>query len=143
MTLQLDLWEGAPMMTRRWITGRSGETACVSQGAEPVFLLTKLRTLIGIWIALHAVSGYAAEVQVDNLADLSLEQLSDIEVTSVSGRAERLSEAPASIFVITGEDIRRSGANTLPEALRLAPNLQVARTAAASYAISSRGFNNA
>jgi iron complex outermembrane receptor protein len=77
-----------------------------------------------------------------DLADLSLEELGSIEVTSVSGHAERLGDAPASIFVITGEDIRRSGATSLPEALRLAPNLQVARTNANSYAISARGFNN-
>jgi iron complex outermembrane receptor protein len=77
-----------------------------------------------------------------SFADLTLEQLANIEVTSVSGRAERLSDAPASIFVITGEDIRRSGARTLPEALRIAPNLQVARTSAHAYAISARGFNN-
>ena len=77
-----------------------------------------------------------------SLADLTLEQLANIEVTSVSGRAERLSDAPASIFVITAEDIRRSGARTLPEALRIAPNLQVARTSANAYAISARGFNN-
>jgi iron complex outermembrane receptor protein len=76
------------------------------------------------------------------LADLSLEELANIEVTSVSRRAERLSEAPASIFVITHEDIRRSGATSLPEALRLAPNLQVARVNSSSYAISARGFNN-
>ncbi|HET7597982.1 MAG TPA: TonB-dependent receptor [Burkholderiales bacterium] len=77
-----------------------------------------------------------------DLADLSLEELSNIEVTSVSKRAESLSDAPASIFVITNDDIRRSGVRTLPEALRLAPNLQVARVSASSYAISSRGFNN-
>ncbi len=77
-----------------------------------------------------------------DLVELSLEQLANIEVTSVSRRAERLADAPASIFVITNEDIRRSGVVTLPEALRLAPNLQVARTSSSGYAISARGFNN-
>ena len=77
------------------------------------------------------------------LIDLELEQLSNIIVTSVSRREERLSDAPASIFVITSEDIRRSGATSLPEALRLAPNLQVARADAAQYAISARGFYSA
>ena len=76
-----------------------------------------------------------------DLADLSLEELGNIEVTSVSGRAEKLSGAAASIFVVTGDDIRRSGASSLPEALRLAPNLQVARVDSARYAISARGFN--
>jgi iron complex outermembrane receptor protein len=75
------------------------------------------------------------------LADLSIEQLSDIVVTSVSRRAEPLGRAAASIFVISGDDIRRSGARTIPEALRLAPNLQVARSGASGYAITARGFN--
>lgn len=84
----------------------------------------------------------AQVVAARNLADLSLEQLSNIEVTSVSGRAESLQDAPASIYVITAEDIRRSAVVTLPQALRLAPNLQVAQLSGGQYAISARGFNN-
>jgi iron complex outermembrane receptor protein len=80
--------------------------------------------------------------RAEELADLSLEELANLEVTSVSRRAERLADAPASLFVITGEDIRRSGVTSLPEALRLAPNLEVARIDARQYAISARGFNN-
>jgi iron complex outermembrane receptor protein len=76
------------------------------------------------------------------LAELTLEELSELPVTSVSGRPQSLRSAPASVYVITGEDIRRSGATSLPEALRLAPNLQVARLSASQYAISARGFNN-
>jgi iron complex outermembrane recepter protein len=77
-----------------------------------------------------------------DLPEMTLEQLSNIEVTSVSRHGERLSDAPASIYVITSEDIRRSGATNLPEALRLAPVLQVARADANQYAISARGFNS-
>jgi len=77
-----------------------------------------------------------------SLADYSLEQLADVVVTSVARRETRLSEAPASVFVISGADIRRSGATSLPEALRLAPNLQVARANAHDYAISARGFGS-
>src|SRR5258708_20051984 len=84
--------------------------------------------------------GAAPGVQV--LKDLSIEELSNIEITSVSKRDEKLSDAPASVFVITAEDIRRSGATSLPEALRIAPNLEVARVNANSYSISARGFNN-
>jgi iron complex outermembrane receptor protein len=94
-------------------------------------------------MALHAVAHAAARNRVTELADLTLEQLSNIEVTSVSGRGESLQDAAASIYVITGEDIRRSAATSLPEALRLAPNLEVAQLNAAQYAISARGFNNA
>lgn len=91
----------------------------------------------------YAKAGGAEPLLLADLADLSLEQLANLEVTSVSRHAERISDAPASIFVITAEDIRRSGATSLPEALRIAPNLQIARVDAKSYAISARGFNNA
>jgi len=75
--------------------------------------------------------------------DLSLEELANLQVTSVNRRPTPVATAPASIYVITGEDIRRTGATSLPEALRLAPNLQVARVDARNYAITARGFNNA
>ena len=75
-------------------------------------------------------------------ADMSLEQLSSILVTSVSRQEEPLGSAAAAIYVISAEDIRRSGATTLPETLRLAPNLHVARADANQYGISARGFNN-
>src|SRR3546814_8876373 len=67
--------------------------------------------------------------------------ISQVEVTSVSKRAERLSDAPAAIYVITSEDIRRSTATSLPEALRLAPNLLVQQIDARQYSIGARGFN--
>lgn len=69
-------------------------------------------------------------------------ELGNIEITSVSKRPEPLSDAPASVFVITAEDIRRSGVTSLPDALRLAPNLLVARVHSSGYSISARGFNN-
>jgi iron complex outermembrane receptor protein len=84
----------------------------------------------------------AEEASSRDLGELNIEQLGNIDVTSVSKHAERLADAPASIFVITAEDIRRSGATSLPEALRLAPNLEVARVSSSAYAISARGFNN-
>ncbi|KQY17060.1 hypothetical protein ASD28_20395 [Massilia sp. Root133] len=74
-------------------------------------------------------------------ADLSIEELANIDVTSVSRRPERLQDAPASVYVITADDIRRSGARNLAEALNLAPNLQVARGSNANYFISARGMN--
>jgi iron complex outermembrane receptor protein len=82
------------------------------------------------------------QVSRSDLSDLSLEQLSNVVVTSVSRREEKLSQAAASIYVITAQEIRASGATTLPEALRLAPNLDIARADAVQYAISARGFNN-
>lgn len=78
-----------------------------------------------------------------SLVDLSLEELAPLEITSVCRRAERLSDAAASVYVVAAEAIRRSGATSLPQALRIAPNLQVAQVSASQYAISARGFNNA
>jgi iron complex outermembrane receptor protein len=99
--------------------------------------------------ALAALTLLPAHVHADDnqqgqpvdFADLSIEELANIEVTSVSRRPESLQEAPASVFVITAEDIRRSGARSLPEALRLAPNLQVTRSSNTNYYISARGMN--
>ena len=99
------------------------------------------RALVSSALLASAAAG-AQTMRVADLADLSIEELGNIQITSVSRHAERLSDAPAAIFVITGEDIRRSGVTRLPEALRLAPNLEVARVSASSYAISARGFNS-
>jgi iron complex outermembrane receptor protein len=76
------------------------------------------------------------------LKKMSLEQLMAIEVSSVSRRPERLSETASAIQVITRDDIRRSGATRLPEALRLATNLEVDQLDASQWAISARGFNS-
>lgn len=91
-----------------------------------------------LWpLAAHASNAELA------LVDLSLEELASLQVTSVNRRPTPVATAAASIYVITGEDIRRTGVTSLPEALRLAPNLQVARVDARNYAITARGFNNA
>lgn len=79
---------------------------------------------------------------VEDLRAMSLEDLAAVEVTSVSKRAEPLSAAAAAVYVISAEDIRRSGARTLPEALRLAPNLQVEQIDARSWSITARGFGS-
>lgn len=83
----------------------------------------------------------SAATQLPDLMRLSIEELSNMEISSVSRRQEPISRAPAAVYVITPDDIRHSGARTIPEALRLAPNLLVGRTDALSYAISARGFN--
>lgn len=73
---------------------------------------------------------------------LSIEELMDMEVTSVSKKPEKLTAVASAIQVITQDDIRNSGATSVPEVLRLAPNLQVAQVNASQWAISARGFNN-
>jgi iron complex outermembrane receptor protein len=79
--------------------------------------------------------------RLSDLATMSLEDLTRLEVTSVSKHKEKLTDAPAAVYVITGEDIRRSGVTSIAEALRMAPGLEVARVDAHDWAITSRGFN--
>jgi iron complex outermembrane recepter protein len=74
---------------------------------------------------------------------MSLQQLINLRVTSVAKAPQALSEAPAAVYVITHEQIVRSGATSLPEALRLAPNLEVTQVSASDYVVSARGFNGA
>ena len=74
---------------------------------------------------------------------MSLEQLANVEVTSVSKSAQSLSSAAASIYVITREEILRSGVLSIPEALRLAPNLQVTQLTSSEYSNGARGFAGA
>ncbi len=77
----------------------------------------------------------------EGLKRMSLEELMEISVTSASRREERLSNTAAAIDVITADEIRRSGATTIPDALRLATGLHVARYDSRTWAISARGFN--
>jgi iron complex outermembrane recepter protein len=84
----------------------------------------------------------AQDLEMQKLKALSIRQLMDVEVTSVSKRSEKITETPSAIQVITKEDIRYSGATNVPELLRLATNLQVAQVNASQWAISARGFNN-
>ncbi len=82
--------------------------------------------------------------QGEDLTELDLEQLMDleVEVTSATRRAQPLADVPGAIFVLTNEDLRRSGADSLPEALRLVPGMQVARLDANRWAVTARGFND-
>jgi iron complex outermembrane recepter protein len=90
----------------------------------------------------QTLSGQAEELQsTEDLKHLSLEQLMDLQVTSVARHPEKLLQAAAAVQVITREEIRRSGASTLAEALRLADNLEVAQKNSHDWGISARGFN--
>jgi iron complex outermembrane receptor protein len=79
--------------------------------------------------------------RVEDLSGLSIDQLGQLQVTSVAKSPEALSDAPAAIYVITHDDIIRSGAISIPEILRLAPNLNVVQTSASNYIITARGFS--
>ncbi|MDB5396664.1 MAG: TonB-dependent receptor, plug [Rhodospirillales bacterium] len=78
---------------------------------------------------------------LEDLQHMSIEDLANIEISSVLKTAQPLSNAPAAIYVVTHDDIVLSGATNIPEILRLAPNLQVAQITSSSDAISARGFN--
>lgn len=94
---------------------------------------------LGVTLAIGAPAAAGTD-PADALLGLSLEQLGQVEVTATSRRASRLADTPASIYVIHGEQIRSFGIRTLPEALRLAPNLHVAQINAAGYAVTARGM---
>jgi iron complex outermembrane receptor protein len=121
----------------------------ISQVASVITILTSwLARVVSIWL-LALVTDIVctsepshAQTAPSELTELSLEELMNVEVTSVSKKTERLVDAAAAIFVITREDIRRSGYTSIPEILRLAPNLQVARVDSSQYAITARGFNS-
>ena len=76
-----------------------------------------------------------------DLTDRSLEDLMNIEVTSVSKKQQSISRTASAVFVITQEEIRRSGATNIPDLLRMVPGVDVARITASKWAISVRGFN--
>ncbi len=89
--------------------------------------------------ALAADNGSNSGDDLDKLLDMPIKDLTNMEVTSVSKRAEKASEAAAAIYVITQEDIRRSGFNSLPEVLRMVPGVQVSRINSGWWAITARG----
>jgi iron complex outermembrane receptor protein len=84
----------------------------------------------------------AAQDPAETITDLDLEDLMNVRVTSAARKAQPVSDVPAAVHVIRGEDLRRSGALTLPEALRGVPGVQVAQTKARQWAVTVRGFND-
>jgi iron complex outermembrane recepter protein len=103
-----------------------------------------LTLLISLALASSSAS-FAAPLDmrdIDSVLNLSLEELMQITVTSASKKAQSLAETAAAVFVISNDDIRRSGATNVPEALRLAPGVQVAAIGQNRWSVSIRGFNS-
>lgn len=105
--------------------------------------------MFGLSVTLAATNVLAAEAEseisetrVELINALSLEDLINTQVTSVSKRSERLFQSSAAAFVITGDDIRRSGSRSVVEALRMAPGVSVGQIDASTWAVASRGFND-
>ncbi len=88
-----------------------------------------------------ALAHSPGELATEALLDLSVEQLMHIPVTTATRTVNALADTPAAVFVITAEDLRRTAVQSLPEALRLAPGLQVARVESDKWAVSSRGLD--
>jgi iron complex outermembrane receptor protein len=93
----------------------------------PCRRMSGVRLVVLVGALFFANDSFAQDLPITELKRLSLEELIDIEVTSVSRKRERATEVPAAVHVITEEDVRRSGARSIPEVLRLAPNLHVAQ----------------
>src|SRR4029079_13159172 len=120
--------------------GRGFGNSAVSRGS---IYLRACAVLAGLCAAMPAPAQLlASNDSVNQLSRMSLEELARVEVTSVSKSAQSLSSAPASIYVITHEEIHRSGVLSIPEALRLAPNLQIEQISAQEYQIGARGFGS-
>ena len=97
---------------------------------------------VGVLATLSSVLlAQAPDSSVADLSTLDIEQLARVKVTSVARRPEAVSEASAAVTLISREDIRRSGAANLPEALRLLPGLAAAQVGTRDWAVSARGFN--
>jgi iron complex outermembrane receptor protein len=119
---------------RRW---SSVGQASVGQASRFAF------TCLIFLTAIHARAlSDTAEAPQNPVKALTLEQLGNVEVTSVSKEPERMRQTNAAIFVITNDDIRRSGVTSIPDALRLAPGVEVAQIDSNKWSIGIRGFGS-
>src|ERR1700733_12351638 len=102
-----------------------------------------LQRLIRLGLATFlCLPGWGQKSTATDLTQATLEELANIQVTSVSKKDQALSKAGAAVFVITQEDIRRSGMLNIPDLLRMVPGVDVARLDSNAWAISIRGFND-
>ena len=98
-----------------------------------------------LWVIIFLLSwapeaaGQEEDFSEDNLIELSLDELLNVEITSVAKKSQKRTEAAAAIYVLTAEDIRRSGATNIPDLLRTVPGLSVARIDANKWSVSARG----
>ena len=104
----------------------------------PVVMRAAACELVLLVCTLTATHAQNAE---PDLTTLQIEDLMNVDVTSASRKEQKLSEVPAAVFVITKEDIQRSGATNIPDLLRMVPGLEVAQINPSTWAISARGFN--
>ena len=103
-------------------------------------MITRLMTVIPLMTILLSQAQNACAEEIDPAA-VPLESLMSLKVTSVSKKSQQMTDAAAAVFVITQDDIRRSGATNIPDLLRMVPGVQVARIDSSKWAVSARGFN--
>src|SRR6185503_15444541 len=103
-------------------------------------MTTQARLLLGALVLGIAAPAHA-QSRVPDLAAATIEDLMKIEITSASRKEQRVDEVPAAVYVITHNDIRRSGMTSVPDLLRLVPGVQVAHINSNKWAVSVRGFN--
>src|SRR5450432_518079 len=119
-----------------------GETVPISKvRANLLNAVRAARWIVLLFCLSECPRSVGQQQKLGDLASQSLEDLMNVEVTSVSKKEQKLSRVAAAIFVITKEDIRRSGATNIPDALRIVPGLDVAQIDANTWAISARGLN--
>ncbi|HSA92910.1 MAG TPA: TonB-dependent receptor [Terriglobales bacterium] len=113
----------------------------VSRAAALVVAGIGAFVLVG-WVGVVSAAAQSAPAEKEprDLTELSVEELANVEVSTAGKKPQKRSEVAAAIYVITQEDIRRSGATSIPEALRLAPGVIVARVDSNKWAIGTRGF---
>jgi iron complex outermembrane receptor protein len=112
---------------------------------KPFFTNKPGRVLIAATLLGLFWPGFASAAEpneAEDLFDMSIEQLMEVKVTSVSKKEDTLFGSPAAITVLTSEDIRRSGHRSIPEVLRMVPGIHVAKVDSNKWAITSRGFNS-
>lgn len=98
--------------------------------------------LVAVLTALFGLpDGFAQAVSESDVTELSIEDLMEQKVTSVSKTEQTFSDTAAAVFVVTQDDLRRSGVTNIPEALRMVPGVQVARIDSNKWAVTARGFN--
>src|SRR6185437_7818910 len=110
-------------------------------GAQFRFAIACCAAVFGLLLIVHFPPLSTAQEPPSDLAEMSIEQLMQIKVISAGKKEQALVDTASAVYVITQEEIRRSGVTSVPEALRLAPGVQVARISANSWAITIRGFN--
>jgi iron complex outermembrane receptor protein len=129
------------LLTGQFLRGLGSAITCFDKVRSQTACLM-LVVILGQVFHLNAAELDSSTNRLEKLKSLRLEDLLHGEVTSVSRRAEELFKSSAAAFVITSEDIRRSGAKSIPEALRMAPGLSVAQIDANKWAVAARGFND-